>query len=99
MRVTGGKILLTGKEDKSVNGIYMPETATGKRTFTVAEVGPGLWNPLRCERVPVSVKKGDRVVVDVSLAPEITISKGGVKQKYYIIPESEIQFILDEGEA
>lgn len=98
MRVTGGKILLEGKEDKSQGGIYMPETATGKRTFTVAMVGPGMWNPLRCERQPVSVKPGDRVVADVALAPEIEIKKNGVKKKYYIIPESEIQFILDEGE-
>lgn len=99
MRVTGGKILLTGKEEKSIGGIYMPETKEGKRTFTVAAVGPGIWNPFKMERVPMTVKVGDRVVCDTSIAPEVTITKSGVKTKYYIVPESDIQYILEDGEV
>lgn len=98
MRLTGDKILLTGKQQQTKSGIYMPETTSGKRIFTVAAVGPGQWNPIRCERKPMSVKVGDRVSANVEIAPEIEITKAGVKMKYYIIPESDINYILDEGE-
>lgn len=98
MRLTGDKILLTGKQQQTKNGIYMPETTSGKRIFTVAAVGPGQWNPIRCERKPMTVKVGDRVSANVEIAPEIEITKAGVKMKYYIIPESDINYILEEGE-
>lgn len=98
MRLTGDKILLTGKQQQTKTGIYMPETSSGKRIFTVAATGPGQWNPIRCERKPMSVKVGDRVSANVEIAPEIEITKAGVKTKYYIIPESDINYILDEGE-
>lgn len=98
MRLTGDKVLLTGKQEQTKTGIYMPETKSGKRSFTVAAVGPGQWNPIRCERKPMTVKVGDRIAADVEIAPEIEITKGGVKTKYYIIPESDIKYILEEGE-
>lgn len=99
MRLTGNKVLLTKKQEKTESGIYMPDTTAGKRIFEVAAIGPGMWNPIKCERVPMTVKPGDRVAANLEIAPEIEITKAGVKQKYYIIPESDIQYVLEEGEV
>ena len=46
----------------------------------------------------MSVKVGDRVMVNTQIAPEVKITKNGVKMKYYIVPEEEIQYILEDGE-
>lgn len=99
MRLTSDKILLKSKQEKTSGGIFMPETAKGKRTYEVAAVGPGHWNPYTCSLAPMPVKVGDKVVADVQMAPEIEIAKNGEKQKYYIIGENEILYILDEGEV
>lgn len=99
MILTQDKILLEIKETKTSSGIYMPGNKSGSRVFNVVAVGPGKFNPKTGKHVPVAVKIGDRVVVDTTIAPEVSIVKNGVKKKYYIIPEKEIQYILEEGES
>jgi hypothetical protein len=37
-------------------------------------------------------------MVNTQIAPEVIITKGGKKMKYYIVPEEEIQYILEDGE-
>lgn len=98
MILTQDKVLLEIKEDKTAGGIYMPEKKNGTRNFNVVAVGPGRINPFTGKRIPMHVKVGDRVVVDTTIAPELTITTNGVKKKYYIIPEKEVQYILEEGE-
>jgi co-chaperonin GroES (HSP10) len=98
MILTQDKILLEIAEEKTTGGIFIPEKKQGTRSFKVVAVGPGRYNPMTGNFKPVQVKVGDRVVVDTTVAPEISIVKNGVKSKYYIIPEKEIQYILEDGE-
>ena len=93
MILTQDKVLLEIKEDKTAGGIYMPEKKSGTRNFTVVAVGPGRMNPYTGKRIPMSVKVGDRVVVDTTIAPELTITTNGEKKKYYIIPEFIMMWI------
>jgi hypothetical protein len=48
----------------------------------------------------MNVKVGDRVVADVTTAPEIIITnkKNGTKIKYNVVPESSIEMIIDDDE-
>ena len=99
MILTQNKVLLENNEpEKTSNGIYMPEKKEGAACFKVVQVGPGRYNPHTGGRHPMSVKVGDRVMVNTQIAPEVKITKNGVKMKYYIVPEEEIQYILEDGE-
>lgn len=99
MILTQNKVLLENNEpEKTSGGIYMPEKKEGTVCFKVVQVGPGRYNPQTGGRHPMSVKVGDRVMVNTQIAPEVKITKGGVKKKYFIVPEEEIQYILEDGE-
>ena len=100
MRATGNKVFLQREERKSAAGIITPLSKQGLAVFTVAAVGPGEWNVFTGELIPMNVKVGDRVVADVTTAPEIIITnkKNGTKIKYNVVPESSIEMIIDDDE-
>lgn len=99
MKLTQNKVLLENNEpEKTSGGIFIPEKKEGTVCFKVVAVGPGRFCPATGERCPMSVKPGDRVMVNTQIAPEVIITKGGKKMKYYIVPEEEIQCILEDGE-
>lgn len=99
MRATGNKIFLEQEEIKSDSGIIIPLAKQGLGVFKVVAVGPGEWNVFTGELIPVTVKPGDRVVADIQTAPTIIITKGIKKTKLHVIPEKDIQLILDEDEV
>jgi co-chaperonin GroES (HSP10) len=98
MRATGSKVFVEQEEYKSDSGIITTLAKQGLAVFRVVAVGPGDWNVFTGELKPMSVKVGDRVVADASVAPEICITKGLKKLKYRVIGENDIQMILDEDE-
>ena len=100
MRATGNKVFLKREEKKSAAGIITPLSKQGLAVFTVEAVGPGEWNVFTGELIPMNVKVGDRVVADVTTAPEIIITnkKNGTKIKYNVVPESSIEMIIDDDE-
>lgn len=100
MRLTDNKILLKEPEDtKTAGGIFLPSNSqAGFREYVVHEVGPGQMNYLKGKRIPMFVKKGDHVLVDRSIMAEITISKKGNKETYYLVSEQAIKAVLEEGE-
>lgn len=98
MRATGNKVFVEQEEYKSDSGIISPLAKQGLATFIVKAVGPGEWNVFTGELIPMTVKVGDRVLADVSVAPEICITKGLQKLKYRIISEKDIQMFLDKDE-
>lgn len=100
MKATGSKVFLKREERKSAAGIITPLSKQGLAVFTVAAVGPGEWNVFTGELIPMTVKVGDRVVADVTTAPEIVITnkKDGTKTKYNVVPESSIEMIVDTDE-
>ena len=100
MKATGSKVFLKREERKSAAGIITPLSKQGLAVFTVAAVGPGEWNVFTGELIPMTVKVGDRVVADVTTAPEIVITnkKDCTKTKYNVVPESSIEMIIDADE-
>lgn len=100
MRATGNKVFLQREEKKSAAGIITPLSKQGLAIFKVAAVGPGEWNVFTGELIPMNVKVGDRVVADVTTAPEIIVTnkKNGTKIKYNVVPESSIEMIVDDDE-
>jgi chaperonin GroES len=58
-------IKLDDPESKSQGGIVIPDNAKEKSTKgTVVAVGPGKWSERNNKHTPMSVKVGDRVLVD-----------------------------------
>lgn len=99
MRATGNKIFVEQEELKTSSGIIAPLAKQGMAVLKVVEVGPGEWNVFTGELIPVTVKPGDRVVADLTTAPEISITKGLKKTKYRVISERDIQMVLDPDEV
>ena len=78
-------------EDKTKNGIYLPEGAKEKpMTGKVVAAGPGKLSD-KGERTPVTVKKGDTVVYGKYAGTEVELD--GVK--HLIIRESELLGIVE----
>ncbi len=100
MRATGNKVFLQREEKKSAAGIITPLTKQGLAIFKVAAVGPGEWNVFTGELIPMNVKVGDRVVADVTTAPEIIITNKTVSYTHLnnVVPESSIEMIIDDDE-
>ena len=98
MKVLSTKILLTDKKEEKRGGLFIPRS-TGQKVLTVSHVGTGHWNPYISERVPLPVKVGDRVAVDMAMVPEVKVKdKDGNITKYYITIEQDILYILDKDE-
>ncbi len=74
-------------EEKTAGGIVLPDTAREKPLRgKVIAVGPGRLLEKTGERVPVSVKVGDRVVYGKYSGTEIEING----EEYVILRESDI---------
>ena len=92
-------------DKKTLGGIYVPEFGVDGKLVsgTVVMQGPGKYNAGTDSRVPVCTKIGDKVVyVDIK-AIELNLptknDKGEiVKEKFYMIPDSAVEVILDEDE-
>jgi len=103
MIVTGNKILIeeySSKESKTESGVIYKASKKkeGRDVFRVVEVGRGRFNQHTGEYIPTGVKKGDLVLVDMLVAPEIILNIKGENKTYRIIAEKEIDLILDEGD-
>lgn len=78
-------------EDKTKNGIYLPEGAKEKpMTGKVIAVGPGKLND-EGVRTPLSVKKGDTVVYGKYSGTEIELDG----EKVMIVRESELLGVVE----
>ncbi len=80
------------KDGKTKSGIYLPETINKERPEegTIIAVGPGKLNE-KGERVPLSVKKGDRVLFTKYGPNEIKVDE----KEYLIAREEDILAILE----
>ena len=83
---------------KTKSGLYLPETADKERPeqVTIIAVGPGKMNDAG-KKIPVSVKKGDRVLFtkygpnEIKVVNEIRVGS----KEYLIAREEDILAILD----
>jgi chaperonin GroES len=79
-------------ETMTQSGIYLPETSKDKpRTGTVLAVGDGALNTETGERIPLTIRKGDKVIFTSYAGTEIRI--GG--EDYLIMSEEDILAVIE----
>jgi len=91
----GDKILVKRDEagEKTESGIYLPESAKDKpKTGTVQAVGTGALNTETGERIPLTLKKGDKVIFSSYAGSEVKLDKDTL----LIMSESEILAVIDD---
>jgi chaperonin GroES len=89
----GDRVLVQPIEQEEVKkgGIIIPDTAKEKpQEGEVIAVGKGRFNETTGERIPLEVKKGDKVLYGKYSGTEITVSD----IEYLILRESDILAVL-----
>ncbi|MBX3377456.1 MAG: co-chaperone GroES [Phycisphaeraceae bacterium] len=79
-------------ETKTASGIFLPETSKDKpKTGVIEAVGDGALNTETGERIPLSVKKGDRVIFSSYAGTEVKLND----QELLIMSEDDILAVID----
>lgn len=94
VRPLGDKVLVIRDEAETIteSGIYLPESAKDRpRTGTVQAVGDGALNTDTGERIPLTVKKGDRIIFSSYAGTEVKLDD----QELMIMGEGDILAIMD----
>jgi chaperonin GroES len=79
-------------ESKTTSGIFLPETGKDKpKTGTIQAVGDGALNTETGQRIPLTVKKGDRVIFSSYSGTEVKLD--GVE--LLIMSEDDILAVID----
>lgn len=99
VRPLGDKILVKRDEaaTKTDSGIFLPETSKDKpKTGTIEAVGTGNLNTDTGERIPLTVKKGDRVIFtsyakDFGSIEELKIGN----DEFIVMTEEHILAVID----
>ena len=88
------RVVIEVKEEmaeKNVGGIIIPDTAKEKpQEGEIVAVGKGRLNENNGERIPLEVKKGDKVLYGKYSGTEITVND----KEYLILRESDILAVL-----
>jgi chaperonin GroES len=94
LRPLGDKILIKRDEaqTKTASGIFLPETSKEKpMTATIEAVGTGALNTETGERIPLAVKKGERILISKWAGTEVKLND----KEYLIIAEDDILAVID----
>ena len=79
-------------ETKTSSGIYLPETSKDKpKTGTIEAVGDGALNTETGQRIPLTVKKGDRVIFSSYSGTEVKLDNVDL----LIMSEDDILAVID----
>ena len=79
-------------ETKTSSGIFLPETSKDKpKTGTIQAVGDGALNTETGQRIPLTVKKGDKVIFSSYSGTEVNIND----QELLIMSEDDILAVID----
>ena len=79
-------------ETKTASGIYLPETSKDKpKTGIIEAVGDGALNTDTGARIPLTVKKGDRVIFSSYSGTEVKLND----QELLIMSEDDILAVID----
>lgn len=93
VRPLGDKVLVRRDEpeERTASGIYLPETGKERpKTGVVEAVGDGALNPKTGERIPLSVRRGDRVIFNSYAGTEVKIAD----QELLIMSEDDILAVI-----
>lgn len=83
-------------EDRTESGIFLPEKAKDTpKTGVVVAVGTGTINTDTGELIPLTVKKGDRVIFSSYAGTEIKLGAMGDEQKLLVMSEEEVLAIVE----
>jgi len=94
VRPLGDKVLIKRDDaaTQTESGIYLPESAKDKpKTGTVQSVGDGALNTETGDRIPLTVKKGDKVIFSSYSGTEIKLGAS----EFLMMSENEILAIID----
>ena len=94
VRPLGDKILVKRDEaaSKTDSGIFLPENSKDKpKTGTIEAVGTGNLNTDTGARIPLTVKKGDRVIFTSYSGTEVKIND----TEYLMMSEEDILAVID----
>jgi len=79
-------------ETKTSSGIFLPESGKERpKTGTVQAVGDGALNTETGERIPLTVKKGDRVIFTSYAGTEIKLDG----TDYLMMSEDDVLAVID----
>lgn len=95
VRPLGNKVLIKRDEaeTKTDAGIYLPEGAKDKpKSGTIQAVGTGNINTDTGERIPLSVKKGDKVLFTSYAGTEVKLGKDTL----LIMTEEDILAVVED---
>ncbi len=94
VRPLGDKVLVKRDtaETRTESGLYLPETAKDKpKSGTVTAVGPGAINTDTGERIPMTLKTGDKVLFTSYAGTEIKLDG----MDLLILDEHDILAVVD----
>jgi chaperonin GroES len=94
VRPLGDKILVKRDEPetRTATGIYLPETGKERPKSGVIEaVGDGALNTETGERIPLTVKKGDRVIFSSYAGTEVKLGE----DELLIMSEDDVLAVID----
>ncbi|MBY0111746.1 MAG: co-chaperone GroES [Phycisphaerales bacterium] len=79
-------------ETKTASGIFLPESSKDKpKTGTIEAVGDGALNTETGQRIPLTVKKGDKVIFSSYAGTEVKINDA----ELLIMSEDDILAVID----
>ncbi len=94
IRPLGDKVIVRRDEaeTKTASGIFIPESAKDRpKTGVIEAVGNGALNTDTGERVPLQVKKGDRIIFSSYAGTEVKLND----QELLIMSEDDILAVID----
>lgn len=94
VRPLGDKILVKRDEPetRTASGIFLPETGKERpKTGVIEAVGDGALNTDTGERIPLSVKKGDRVIFSSYAGTEVKLGD----LELLIMSEDDVLAVID----
>jgi chaperonin GroES len=94
IRPLGDKLIVRRDEaeTKTASGIFLPETGKEKpKTGIVEAVGDGALNTDTGSRIPLTVRKGDRVIFSSYAGTEVKLND----QELLIMSEDDILAVID----
>ncbi|HLP83872.1 MAG TPA: co-chaperone GroES [Phycisphaerales bacterium] len=94
VRPLGDKILVKRDEaaSKTESGIFLPETSKDKpKTGIIEAVGTGNLNTDTGERIPLTLKKGDRIIFTSYSGTEIKLDG----TEYLMMSEDDVLAVID----
>jgi chaperonin GroES len=94
IRPLGDKVIVRRDEPetRTASGIFLPETSKDRpKTGVIEAVGTGSLNTDTGERVPLTVKKGDRVIFSSYAGTEVKLND----QELLIMSEDDILAVID----